>query len=697
MHLSLARRLAALAPQQPELEPLAAEQYLPAAMSLFEEPEIRRAVDLFEAAAKRLRISDKAAAERYLAAAVSALTPVATPADAERLFNLKREHHRALFEQGRLDEGDEQYEALVATASDPVNLLESTRIQIYGLMNRVRGPEGMKLGLSLMAKLGLPKPDDVRPALGEGFKRVAVWARGEEKKRDFELPEISDPRVVAWTKILPETSNPSFSCDPATWAWLIMEGQRLWEVHGPSPRLLSSMGALQMLLVGTPQDYRGSYLVGRHVLAVGEARGYEPSTSFGRCMFGMAAAHWVEPIETVVDPVFRRARHDLNRIGDESFVSHTYLATDLLFDSAPTLDAAANELAEGLAFAARSSNREFWLRYQPRLQLIKSLRGQTSALGSFDNDEFNQAGHEKEVDPAGAIAAVFHVIRAMGAAIFGDTATLARHAGMAMPLMPRTPGYYLSAIGRVLQCLALCEKARALPQEERAAVLAEMEPHFKWLCARAADAPENFLHLQRWIEAERAWAFESVWAAGIAFDAAVTECLLHSRPWHRALIHERAALFHLAQGMEHSALPLMLYACETYDAWGAAGKAKELRRQHPFLRAASSARGDAAPRSTVVDAEMVRHDGRAARIPSAQLGDQPLAPHRPSGQGAGRHHRRHQRAPGDQGRRRHRRLGAGRFIGRWRHAHHRRASRRQRRLALVGVSLYRALEPGAGG
>ncbi|MEY4562120.1 MAG: hypothetical protein RLZZ618_1397, partial [Pseudomonadota bacterium] len=604
LHLAFARRLNATS--QPAFAALTAEQYLGAVDVLADETERRHAAGLFDAAAARLRLSDVKAAEGYYVGAYNALKPVARADDAARMFELKREHHRALFEQGRLDEGDALYAELQELAADtPIDMPEPTRVQIYSLMNRRRPADGVALGLGLMAKLGVPKPDDIRPALGEGFKRVTMWYRGEEKLREFDRAEISEPLHVAWTKIIPETSNPSFFVDPTIWAWLAFEAHRIWVEYGPSPRLLSSVGSLPMMLVGAPQDYRGAYLTSRHVLAVGEARHYEPATSFARCIFGISASHWVDPIEKVVDDTFRRARKDLHALGDESFVAYTYVACDLLLDCAPTLDIPLAEIDDGLAFAARSKNNDFTQRYLPRRQLVRSLTGKTSAAGAFTDAEFDEEAYVKSFEATGPTAASYHMFRAIGSAIFGDIARLSGHVAYAVPLGARTPGYYTTAIARMLAGLAQAEKARALPVEERAPVIAEIDGHLTWLTARAADAPENFLHLQRWLEAERAWVADSVWTAGAAFDVAVTESALHARPWHRAIIAERAGMFHLAHGLESTARPLLVQACETYDAWGAAGKVKELRRQHAFLRSTGK-RAEGGTRSTsVVDSAMV--------------------------------------------------------------------------------------------
>jgi HPt (histidine-containing phosphotransfer) domain-containing protein len=605
LHLALARKLDA--DKKGEYTLLTAQQFLAAHEVLGDEAERRRAAELMDTEAKRLRLSDPKQSERYLAATIAALAPVAGSADAERLLNLKIDHHRALFEQGRLDGCDTLYADLQASCEDPIPLLEATRVQIYSMMNRRRMADGVNLGLGVMAKLGLERPENMLPALGEGFKRVTIWYRGEGKEADVsERPEISDRTVEALTRVIPETTNPAYFVDLTTWAWLTLECHRLWVENGPSPRLMSSLGALQMMMVGTPQDYSGAYTIGRHVMKVGEARNYEPSTSFVRALFAISAGHWKDPIESVIDDAFLRSRRDLKAQGDESFIAYTHVVVDPMLDCKPNLEPAWKDLQEGMDMAARTQNVEFTTRYMPRVQFIKTLRGQTDKPGAFHGEGFDEAAYVEKMDPTGTIAATYRAFRAMSAAIFGDMPTLAGNIAAAIPLSARLPGYYITGNLRAIHCLSLADKARGLDPEQRGPVLEELDKSLGWLTARATDAPENFLHLQRWAEAERAWAASSVWAAGTAFDVAVEESHKHNRPWHKALIHERAGLFHLANGMEHTARPLLATACDLYDAWGASAKVKELRRQHAFLRATSKIGNSTnGPRSTVVDTEMV--------------------------------------------------------------------------------------------
>src|SRR3954467_13910754 len=104
-----------------------------------------------------------------------------------------------------------------------------------------------------------------------------------------------------------------------------------------------------------------------------------------------------------------------------------------------------------------------------------------------------------------------------------------------------------------------------------------------WLAARATDAPANFLHLLRLLEAERAWATGDFQAAVTAFDAARGEVARQQRPWHRALITEHAARFALAHGLDQAGWDLLAEARLLYDAWGATAKVAQLDWASPAL------------------------------------------------------------------------------------------------------------------
>jgi hypothetical protein len=128
-------------------------------------------------------------------------------------------------------------------------------------------------------------------------------------------------------------------------------------------------------------------------------------------------------------------------------------------------------------------------------------------------------------------------------------------------------------------------------------LLAELDELTRWLAARAADAPGNFLHLLRLVEAERAWAAGDFRAAALAFDAARHEAAQRQRPWHQALIAEHAARFHLAHGLEQAGYDLLAQARQEYLAWGATAKVAQLDWAYPVRQPPSDAAAATAEQS----------------------------------------------------------------------------------------------------
>ncbi len=209
----------------------------------------------------------------------------------------------------------------------------------------------------------------------------------------------------------------------------------------------------------------------------------------------------------------------------------------------------------------------------PLRQLVRAMRGETEALDSL-------AEHPSDPDVAADRSSpVFHTVAAIVAAIAGMEAGLAEHARAAAAV----PGSCQPAVTHLLHGLALAAQARAADPANRAALLRELSDCHDRLVARAAGAPADFRHLALLVGAERAWAAGDHWTASAAFDAALAALPEQWRPWHRALIAERAAAFHLQHGMNHAGRLLLAEAREAYRAWGATAKVRQLDERYPAL------------------------------------------------------------------------------------------------------------------
>ena len=283
------------------------------------------------------------------------------------------------------------------------------------------------------------------------------------------------------------------------------------------------------------------------------------------------------PIEDVVQAA-RRARNGLIAGGDLAYVGYTqYVTVAGVLDCAPSLDGCIAEVEAALAFVRRTGAEQIAQWLDPYQWLAGVLRGERHAAGDepVPIDRYTN-------NPV----ALFHAYyaRALAAAIVGDPGGLARHTAAVMPLLSVAVGLYPTAGAHLLRGLALAGQARAGNRDQREALLPELDEVTGWLAARAADAPDNFLHLLRLLEAERAWAVGDFRAAALGFDAARREAAGGRRPWHRALITERAARFLLAHGLDHAGFELLAQARQHYLAWGATAKVDQLDWAYPALR-----------------------------------------------------------------------------------------------------------------
>jgi signal transduction histidine kinase len=572
LQLDAARRLAAV----PELFAVAAEQYLPVTGTVSDPGERRAVVGLLRRAADQAAlIGDYALVNALLTAALR----LVDPADAAALLEVSTGRHAALFGLARFEEADEEYRAIEELCPTALGRADAMAVQVRSLSHRNRFAEANALALGSLRECGIavPAAGGFSAGLDDKFDRLYRWLDSTGPADDLARRELSDPGLLATTRLI-DAALPTayFVADPAMIAWLALEALRIWIEHGPCPTLVGPAAHAAYHVGPQRGDYAAGYRALRRIVALGEARGYEPGTSQARHMLA-AISCWYEPIENGVQAA-QRAREGLIAGADLAYAGYTYqLAVPYLVDCAPSLESFVAEVESGLTFLRRTGDELTGQWLDSHQWLARVLRGETSAAASeaFSIDRYAD-------NPLPLLYA--HLSHGIAAAIFGDPVGLTQHSAAAMALLPAAAGSYATAVARVLRGLALGGQARATDGDERVELLTELDEMTRWLAARAADAPDNFLHQLRLVEAERAWAVGDFRAAVLAFDAARRDVADRRRPWHRALIAERAARFYLAHGVEHAGYDLLAQARHDYLAWGATAKVDQIDWAYPPLR-----------------------------------------------------------------------------------------------------------------
>jgi signal transduction histidine kinase len=585
LHLAMARRLAV----RPELFAVAAEQYLPVIDTVTDAGERSAVVALLRrAAGQAALVGDYSQVHTLLSSALR----VADPGDAAGLIQLHTGRLTALFCLGRLEEADEDYRIIDRLSTAALQRVDATCVQVRSLTHRKLYSNAIELAVTALRELGttVPPPEQLPVLLERYFDYLYRWLDHTDDAADLGRPEITEPTMLAVTCLFNAVfPTATFAGDTFMQAWLSLEALQIWLDHGTARGLVGPASYSAATAIALRDDYGAAYRAARRIVAVGEARGYEPETSLARFVSSYFGC-WFEPLEIGVAQA-KRAREGLIKGGDLATagytVAHTYGGR---LDFVPTLDVYVAEAEKALAFVQRVGIEPMGQWVEAYQWLADALRGETAAASG------EAVAIDRHADDP-AVPFYGHLSRAIAAAIFDDPTSLRRHTAAAMQALPFALGNYVTAVARLLRGLALAADARTAAVDERLGLLSEVEDLLGWLGARAEDAPMNFLHLLRLLEAERAWAAGDLGAAALAFDAARDEVAGRQRPWHRALITERAARFTLARGLHHAGFELLAEARQMYMAWGATAKVAQLDSAYPVLRPPTVAPGESGDRA----------------------------------------------------------------------------------------------------
>ena len=360
---------------------------------------------------------------------------------------------------------------------------DATAVQIHSLTHRNRFTEAIALGIDQLRELGItvPAADRLPVELDHQFEDLYRWLDHTDAADDLTRPEITDPALIAAVPlanaVLPTVY---FIADHARFAWLSQQALRIWIEHGPGPTMVcsASHAAAAVVLRGDYAAYRGL----RRILALGEARGYEPGASHARFQFAVVS-HWFEPIENSVQ-AGQQARDGLIAGGDlaNAGIRCQPIAASLL-DCVPTLDAYVAEVEADVALVRRIGSELIGQWLDSYRWLAGVLRGESSA----------GAGEAVPIDRyADNPLALFltYLQHAVAAAIFGDPVDLVRHTEAAMPLLLRLPRASTRRPWPAC-CAGWPSPGRPAPRtrDERGGLLSELDEVIRWLATRAADAP----------------------------------------------------------------------------------------------------------------------------------------------------------------------------------------------------------------
>ena len=600
MHLRIGRMLVAHMPRG-KLDEAIFEivNQLNRASSLMTAPEEREQLAEFNLlAGKRAQASSAyVSALNYLTAGAALLTEDSWRQRRDLSFALELARAHCEFASGKITEAEQRLRSLSTRAVTTGEHVAVACLQVDLYQGIDRSDEAVSVGLGALRHLGVDLPE--RPTEADAQRAYdGIWTRlGDRTIEDLiDVPLMSDPDSLAALDLLIRVAVPGHFVSFHIFAVAVCTAASLGLERGHCDA--SCIAYVQLGTLAGPYfgQFDAGYRFGRLGCELVERPGLQRFQARAFETFGFLVP-WTQHVRKGREFLFRG--FDLaSRIGEISYAGYAcgQLNTNYLMAGDPLIEAQ-EQAQHGLAFARRVGFGaiEGWILGQ--LGLIRSLRGLTTRLGSFDEGVFRESDLERDLagNPALALPECWYYIRKLQARFLaGEYVEALQAASRAEPMLWNTVS--LLEIVEYHFYDALCHAAmhRSASAEDRKYHRARLTEHLEKLDTWALHCPENFANRAALVGAEVARIEGRDLDAERLYEQAIRSARDHGFVQNEGLAFEVTARFYNARGFETFAEAYLRKARNCYLRWGAEGKVRQLDRLYPHLAALEGERSTSA-------------------------------------------------------------------------------------------------------
>jgi PAS domain S-box-containing protein len=589
MHLRIGRMLVAHTPAG-KLDEAIFEilSQLNRASSLLTAAEEREQLAEFNLlAGKRAQASSAySSALNYLTTGAALLTEDSWQQRRELRFGLELARAHCEFALGMAVEAEKRLLSLSNRAVTTGERAAVACLQVDLYLGIDRGDEAIAIGLRALRHLGVDLPD--RPTEDDArrvYDRIWVQLGARAIEDLIDLPLMSDPDSLAAMDLLSRIGVPGFFNSFHLGAVAVYTAICLGLERGHSDA--SCIAYAQLGLYAGPNfgQFDAGYRFGRLGCELAERPGLQRFKARACRTFGFIAS-WTQHVRKGREFLFR-AFEISSRIGEISYAGNacSHLTTNYLVAGDPLVEAQKQaETGIDLARKVGFGFLEVWTLGQ--LGLIRSLRGLTNRLGSFDDAVFRESDLERDLvgNPALALPECWYYIRKLQARFFAgeyvealQAASRAQRALWSIVSLLEVVEYHFYD--------ALCRAAiyEFASSEDRKHHRARLTEHLNKLDTWALHCPENFANRAALVAAEVARIEGRDSDATRLYEQAIRSAREHGFVQNEGLAYEVAAKFYAARGSETSASAHLRNARHCYLRWGADAKVRQLDRLYPHL------------------------------------------------------------------------------------------------------------------
>ncbi|ACF00912.1 ATP-binding region ATPase domain protein [Rhodopseudomonas palustris TIE-1] len=530
----------------------------------------------------------------YLAAALDLLGEHRWTEQPDLAYEVEYQLAECEFLTGSLTEAEERLRQLVSKARGDVAIAAVVALQITLYTAMDRSDLAIEVCLAYLRNVGIVwsrHPDRQEASAEYQLLTQRIGSLSIESLLD--LPTSTDRSRSAALSVMTAALAPAFFTDLNLVCLLLSRMANLSIQHGNTDASALAYAYLGMVVGPCFGDYATALQFGDLGLRLVETRGLNQYKARVHLTYGAHVLPWARALNEA-QPYLRRAFEEANETGDLTYAgfSSCTLITNRLSAGDP-LDEVELEAGARLALMKRAKFGLIVYIITTQLQFLRSLRGDTVALGSLSSEGFDeeQFASELAANRSLDIALCWFWIRKMQALYFaGDYVAAFAALRKAQPLLWSTVGHheysiYYFYVG-VISAANMDSATPPAPHAELAELLADAHQQ---MATWEVHNPENYRGARALLEAEIARLQHRPFEALRMYQQAISSSHRGRVSQVEAIAHELAACFCRQQGLDTAYHAHLAKARDGYQQWGAFAKAAQIDRLYPDLAAALSA------------------------------------------------------------------------------------------------------------
>jgi predicted ATPase/signal transduction histidine kinase len=504
------------------------------------------------------------------------------------IFRLEVERAECEFLAGHYSTAEETLLMLSQKAVGLVDRAAVVRVQIDLYASLDQSHRAVEAGFEYLKSAGVvwsPHPSDAE--VRQEYERIWLQLGDRTIESLADLPAMTSPECRATLDVLTALEEPAYFTDQNLRCLVVARMVNLSLENGNSDGSCVAYVQLGWFVGPRFGDYQAAFRFGKLGLDLVEKHGLERFRARVSQCFGYFISPWSRHLRNSVE-LLRRSLVTAQQAGDLKYAVYgcDRLTTVLLAAGEPLAEIQ-RQAESAIEFARKAKFGYVVDIIVGQLRFIRTLRGMTPSLASFNDAEFDEDLFEQrmEANPHSVFAVGWYWIRKLRARFYaGDYSSALAAAAKAKPLL--LPGIQHFEVAEYLFYAALTHAAayNLASIEEKIRQQEALTAAYQQILILAENCPENFGNCAALVRAEIARIEGHELDAERLYEEAIESARANNFVQNEAIAHETAARFYAGRGLPTVARAYLQNAKLLYWRWGALGKVKHLEFSYPGLR-----------------------------------------------------------------------------------------------------------------